>query len=74
METATFFTVPEHDEALRYPVHPLKGEADLKALLKKKNYDLVVADPLIKPAVEGHARYFLPLSHFAVSGSAAAQQ
>lgn len=74
VETATFFTVPKHDEALRYPVHPLKGEADLKALLKKKNYDLVVADPLIKPAVEGHARYFLPLSHFAVSGSAAAQQ
>ena len=35
---------------------------------------LIAADPLIKPAAEGYTRYFLPLSHFAISGSAAAQQ
>ena len=73
-ETATFFSVPKNTDVLNYPVHALKGEADLVALLKEKNYDLIAADPLIKPAAEGYTRYFLPLSHFAISGSAAAQQ
>ena len=48
----------------------LKEEADLRALVTLRNYDFVIADKALEPALSGLSTRLIHLPHFAVSGQA----
>ena len=65
IDTATFF-MPYGS------CRHLPEEDDFIELVREGNYDLIIADPLLRPACRGYAGEFVELSHFAVSGNATA--
>ena len=58
-DTATFFMPFGESIAL-------KEEDDFIQLVRDRDYDVIVGDPLLERAVRG--KRFVPLPHFAVSG------
>lgn len=46
----------------------LKEEDDWISLIKEKNYDVIIADPLLKKAVPFYKGVWYDLPHFAISG------
>lgn len=52
----------------------LINEEELARLTEKENYNLIMADPLFKKAMPKLSCEFLPLPHFAVSGSLYAKE
>ena len=71
VRTATFFECPPDigaDGCMR-----LKDEEDFIRLVSEHSFDRIYADPLLERACRGCCAEFIPLPHFAVSGSAAAQ-
>ena len=46
----------------------LKEEDDLRAIVKKHKYDMIIGDPLFKRAISDWQGLFLDMPHYAVSG------
>ena len=70
VRTATFFDLPggRPDGCIL-----LRGEDDFIRLIGENSFDRIYADPLLERACAGCGAEFIPLPHFAVSGSAAPQ-
>lgn len=63
--TATWFMT---DEEIGSHTIKLKEEDDFIKLVAKEDYDMIIADPVMKTMVPDYHNLWIPLPHFAVSG------